>query len=161
MGAATEARGIAAAEPQLTGMATPSRRLSRTLESQSFRLGHLLVRIVVAPVKALRWGRQRVRAVAVRAYRLAQRRLPGRVVDPLQQAATRGQVATNTGLRTCARRLVNLAMENPEEAAKLAINVAGSCSRRRAAAASAWEIVGKNTVNTPVRLGKRKPMTPA
>ena len=75
-------------------LAAVERRLSRTLESQSFRLGHLLVRSVVAPVKALRWGRQRVRAVAVRAYRLAQRRLPGRVVDPLQQAATRGQVTT-------------------------------------------------------------------
>ena len=75
-------------------LAAVERRLSRTLESQSFRFGHLLVRIVVAPVKALRWGRQRVRAVAVWAYRLAQRRLPGRVVDPLQQAATRGQVAT-------------------------------------------------------------------
>ena len=75
-------------------MAAVERRLTRTLESQSFRLGHLLVRIAVSPVKALQWTRRRVRAVAVRAYRLAQRRLPAPVVESVQQVATRGQVAT-------------------------------------------------------------------
>ncbi len=75
-------------------MAAVERRLNRTLQSQSFRLGHLLVRIAVSPVKALRWIGRRARRVAVRIYRIGQRRLPGRVVEPVQQAATRGQMAT-------------------------------------------------------------------
>jgi len=75
-------------------LAAVERRLNRTLESQSFRLGHLLVRIAVSPVKALRWIRRGVRAVAVRLYRLAQRRLPAPVVEPVQQVATRGQLVT-------------------------------------------------------------------
>ena len=74
-------------------MAAVEKRLTRTLESQSFRLGHLLVRIAVAPVKAVRWVLRLVRRLLVRVYRLAQRVLPERVVEPLQQVATRGQVA--------------------------------------------------------------------
>ena len=70
------------------------KRLNRTLESQSFRLGHLLVRMAVAPVKALRWMGRATRWMLIVVYRLAQRVLPGQVVDPLQRAATRGQVTT-------------------------------------------------------------------
>ena len=75
-------------------LAAVEKRLTRTLESQSFRLGHLLVRIAVTPVKALRWMGRATRRMLVVVYRLAQRTLPGRVVDPLQRAATRGQVTT-------------------------------------------------------------------
>lgn len=75
-------------------MAAVEKRLTRTLESQSFRLGHLLVRIAVAPVRGVRWVLRRLRRLLVRTYRLAQRVLPGQLVDPLQQVATRGQVAT-------------------------------------------------------------------
>ena len=75
-------------------LAAVEKRLTRTLESQSFRLGHLLVRMAVAPVKAIRWMGRSTRRMLIVAYRLAQRILPGRVVYPLQRAATRGQVAT-------------------------------------------------------------------
>ena len=75
-------------------LAAVEKRLARTLESQSFRLGHLLVRIAVSPVKFFRWLGRVVRLILVWAYRLAQRTLPGPLVEPLQQAATRGQVAT-------------------------------------------------------------------
>ena len=75
-------------------LAAVEKRLARTLESQSFRLGHLLVRITVSPVKFFRWLGRVVRLILVWVYRLAQRTLPGPLVEPLQQAATRGQVAT-------------------------------------------------------------------
>ena len=75
-------------------LAAVEKRLARTLESQSFRLGHLLVRIAVSPVKFFRWLGRVVRLILVWAYRLAQRTLPGPLVEPLQQAATRGQAAT-------------------------------------------------------------------
>jgi len=75
-------------------MAAVEMRLDRTLRSQSFRLGHLLVRIAVAPVKALKWVARSVRRLLVRVYRLAQRTLPEPVVEPLQKVATSGQVAT-------------------------------------------------------------------
>jgi len=70
------------------------RRLSRTLESQSFRLGHLLVRTAVSPVKGARWLHRNVRTVLISGYRLGQRHLPRRLVEPVQQVATRGQAAT-------------------------------------------------------------------
>jgi len=89
-----EAERVAEVRVRTQELAAVERRLARTLESQSFRLGHLLIRISVSPVKALRWTRRHVRTVAVRGYRLAQRRLPGYVVDPVQRVATRGQLAT-------------------------------------------------------------------
>jgi len=75
-------------------LAAVEKRLTRTLESQSFRLGHLLVRMAVAPVKALRWMGRSTRRILIVVYRLAQRILPGPVVDPLQRVATRSQVTT-------------------------------------------------------------------
>ena len=75
-------------------LAAVEKRLTRTLERQSYRLGHLLVRMAVTPVKALSWIGRATRRMLVVVYRLAQRTLPGRVVDPLQRAATRGQVTT-------------------------------------------------------------------
>ena len=75
-------------------LAAVEKRLTRTLESQSFRLGHLLVRIAVSPVKFFRWLGRVVRQMLVWAYRLAQRTLPKSLAEPLQQAATRGQAAT-------------------------------------------------------------------
>ena len=75
-------------------LAAVEKRLARTLESQSFRLGHLLVRIAVSPVKFFRWLGRVVRQMLVWAYRLAQRTLPKSLAEPLQQAATRGQAAT-------------------------------------------------------------------
>ncbi|MEC9467901.1 MAG: hypothetical protein VX980_04985 [Actinomycetota bacterium] len=89
-----EAERVAEVRVRTQELAAVERRLARTLESQSFRLGHLLICIVVSPVKALRWTRRHVRTAAVRGYRLAQRRLPGYVVDPVQRVATRGQLAT-------------------------------------------------------------------
>ena len=86
-------------------LAAVEKRLTRTLESQSFRLGHLLVRMAVTPVKALSWMGRAPRRKLVVVYRLAQRTLPGRVVDPLQRAATRGQVTT-------ARRTEVLALQS-------------------------------------------------
>ena len=75
-------------------LAAVEKRLARTLESQSFRLGHLLVRIAVSPVKFFRWLGRVFRQMLVWAYRLAQRTLPKSLAEPLQQAATRGQAAT-------------------------------------------------------------------
>ena len=75
-------------------LAAVEKRLTRTLESQSFRLGHLLVCIAVSPVKFFRWLGRVVRQMLVWAYRLAQRTLPKSLAEPLQQAATRGQAAT-------------------------------------------------------------------
>lgn len=68
-------------------------RLARTLRSRSFRIGHLLVSVVVLPLKAARSLRRRFRVVALRFYRIAQRRFPSRLMDPVQGLATRGQVA--------------------------------------------------------------------
>ena len=67
-------------------LATVEKRLTRTLESQSFRLGHLLVRIAVSPVKFFRWLGRVVRQMLVWAYRLAQRTLPKSLAEPLQQS---------------------------------------------------------------------------
>jgi len=94
-------------------MAAVEMRLDRTLRSQSFRLGHLLVRIAVAPVKALKWVARSVRRLLVRVYRLAQRTLPEPVVEPLQKVATSGQVATVR--RQAARRyeVLDLAGDRP------------------------------------------------
>ena len=75
-------------------LAAVEKRLARTLESQSFRLGHLLVRMAVSPVKFFRWLDRVFRQMLVWAYRLAQRTLPKSLAEPLQQAATRGQAAT-------------------------------------------------------------------
>ena len=85
-----------AAESRLLAqeLAAVEKRLTRTLESQSFRLGHLLVRIAVSPVKFFRWLGRVFRQMLVWAYRLAQRTLPKSLAEPLQQAATRGQAAT-------------------------------------------------------------------
>lgn len=101
-------------------MAAVEMRLDRTLRSQSFRLGHLLVRIAVAPVKALKWVARSVRRLLVRVYRLAQRTLPEPVVEPLQKVATSGQVATvrrqaATVRRQAARRyeVLDLAGDRP------------------------------------------------
>ena len=69
-------------------------RLRRTLESQSFRIGHLVVRIAVSPVKAARWLWRLVRRVLVAAYRLGQRTLPAPVVEPIQQVAAKLEVAS-------------------------------------------------------------------
>ena len=46
-------------------LAAVEKRLTRTLESQSFRLGHLLVRMAVTPVKALRWMGRATRRMLV------------------------------------------------------------------------------------------------
>ncbi|MED5232947.1 MAG: hypothetical protein VYD15_04960 [Actinomycetota bacterium] len=75
-------------------LAAVEKRLTRTLESQSFRLGHLLVRIAVSPVKLPRRLGRVVRLMLVWVYRLAQRTLPRSLVEPLQQVATRGQTVT-------------------------------------------------------------------
>jgi hypothetical protein len=69
-------------------------RLRRTLESQSFRIGHLVVRIAVSPVKAARWSWRLVRRVLVAAYRLGQRTLPAPVVEPIQQVAAKLEVVS-------------------------------------------------------------------
>jgi hypothetical protein len=89
-----EAGHVAELRVRAQEMAAVEKRLTRTLESQSFRIGHLLVRVVVAPVKGVRWVLRLLRRLLVRIYRLAQRVLPDRVVEPLQQVATLGQVAT-------------------------------------------------------------------
>ena len=75
-------------------LAAVDRRLRRTLESQSFRIGHLVVRIAVSPVKAARWLWRLVRRVLVAAYRLGQRTLPAPVVEPIQQVAAKLEVAS-------------------------------------------------------------------
>ena len=75
-------------------LAAVDRRLRRTLESQSFRIGHLVVRIAVSPVKAARWSWRLVRPVLVAVYRLGQRTLPAPVVEPIQQVAARREVAS-------------------------------------------------------------------
>jgi hypothetical protein len=75
-------------------LAAVDRRLRRTLESQSFRIGHLVVRIAVSPVKAARWSWRLVRRVLVAAYRLGQRTLPAPVVEPIQQVAAKLEVAS-------------------------------------------------------------------
>ncbi|MDP6867319.1 MAG: hypothetical protein QF844_02340 [Acidimicrobiales bacterium] len=75
-------------------LAAVEKRLTRTLESQSFRLGHLLVRLTVAPVKATWWVGRATRRMLVAVYRLVQRIFPGRAVDRLQRVATRGQETT-------------------------------------------------------------------
>ena len=69
------------------------RRLRRTLESQSFRIGHLIVRIAVSPVKVARWSWRLARRVVVVAYRYGQRSLPAPVVEPIQQVAAKREVA--------------------------------------------------------------------
>ncbi len=89
-----EACHVAELRVRAQEMAAVEKRLTRTLESQSFRIGHLLVRVVVAPVKGVRWVLRLLRRLLVRIYRLAQRVLPERVVEPLQQVAIRRQVAT-------------------------------------------------------------------
>jgi len=75
-------------------LAAVDRRLRRTLESQSFRIGHLVVRIAVSPVKAARWSWRLVRRVLVAAYRLGQRTLPAPVVEPIQQVAAKLEVVS-------------------------------------------------------------------
>jgi hypothetical protein len=75
-------------------LAAVDRRLRRTLESQSFRIGHLVVRIAVSPVKAARWLWRLVRRVLVAAYRLGQRTLPAPVVEPIQQVAAKLEVVS-------------------------------------------------------------------
>ena len=75
-------------------LAAVDRRLRRTLESQSFRIGHLVVRIAVSPVKAARWSWRLVRRVLVAAYRLGQRTLPAPVVEPIQQGAAKLEVVS-------------------------------------------------------------------
>ena len=74
-------------------LAAVDRRLRRTLESQSFRIGHLVVRTAVSPVKAARWSWRLVRRVMVAAYRLGQRTLPAPLVEPIQQVAAKREVA--------------------------------------------------------------------
>ena len=74
-------------------LAAVDRRLRRTLESQSFRIGHLIVRIAVSPVKVARWSWRLARRVVVVAYRYGQRSLPAPVVEPLQQVAAKREVA--------------------------------------------------------------------
>ncbi len=69
------------------------RRLRRTLESQSFRIGHLIVRIAMSPVKVARWSWRLARRVVVVAYRYGQRSLPAPVVEPIQQVAAKREVA--------------------------------------------------------------------
>ena len=74
-------------------LAAVDRRLRRTLESQSFRIGHLIVRIAVSPVKVARWSWRLARRVVVVAYRYGQRNLPAPVVEPIQQVAAKREVA--------------------------------------------------------------------
>ena len=74
-------------------LAAADRRLRRTLESQSFRIGHLIVRIAVSPVKVARWSWRLARRVVVVAYRYGQRNLPAPVVEPIQQIAAKREVA--------------------------------------------------------------------
>ena len=74
-------------------LAAVDRRLRRTLESQSFRIGHLIVRIAVAPVKVARWSWRLARRVVVVTYRYGQRSLPAPVVEPIQQVAAKREVA--------------------------------------------------------------------
>ena len=74
-------------------LAAADRRLRRTLESQSFRIGHLIVRIAVSPVKVARWSWRLARRVVVVAYRYGQRSLPAPVVEPIQQVAAKREVA--------------------------------------------------------------------
>ena len=74
-------------------LAAVDRRLRRTLESQSFRIGHLIVRTAVSPVKAARWSWRLVRRVMVAAYRLGQRTLPAPLIEPIQQVAAKREVA--------------------------------------------------------------------
>jgi len=74
-------------------LAAVDRRLRRTLESQSFRIGHLIVRTAVSPVKAARWSWRLVRRGMVAAYRLGQRTLPAPLVEPIQQVAAKREVA--------------------------------------------------------------------
>ena len=74
-------------------LAAVDRRLRRTLESQSFRIGHLIVRTAVSPVKAARWSWRLVRRVMVAVYRLGQRTLPAPLVEPIQQVAAKREVA--------------------------------------------------------------------
>ena len=74
-------------------LAAVDRRLRRTLESQSFRIGHLIVRTAVSPVKAARWSWRLVRRVMVAAYRIGQRTLPAPLVEPIQQVAAKREVA--------------------------------------------------------------------
>ena len=74
-------------------LAAVDRRLRRTLESQSFRIGHLIVRIAVSPVKVARWSWRLARRVVVVAYRDGQRSLPAPVVEPIQQVAAKREVA--------------------------------------------------------------------
>ena len=74
-------------------LAAVDRRLRRTLESQSFRIGHLIVRIAVSPVKVARWSWRLARRVVVVAYRYGQRSLPAPVVEPIQQVAAKREVA--------------------------------------------------------------------
>ena len=74
-------------------LAAVDRRLRRTLESQSFRIGHLIVRTAVSPVQAARWSWRLVRRVMVAAYRLGQRTLPAPLVEPIQQVAAKREVA--------------------------------------------------------------------
>ena len=74
-------------------LAAVDRRLRRTLESQSFRIGHLVVRTAVSPVKAARWSWRLVRRVMVAAYRLGQRTLPAPLIEPIQQVAAKREVA--------------------------------------------------------------------
>ena len=74
-------------------LAAGDRRLRRTLESQSFRIGHLIVRIAVSPLKVARWSWRLARRVVVVTYRYGQRSLPAPVVEPLQQVAAKREVA--------------------------------------------------------------------
>ena len=74
-------------------LAAVDRRLRRTLESQSFRIGHLIVRIAVSPVKVARWSWRLARRVVVVTYRYGQRSLPAPVVEPIQQVAAKREVA--------------------------------------------------------------------
>ncbi len=74
-------------------LAAVDRRLRRTLESQSFRIGHLIVRIAVSPVKVARWSWRLARRVVVVAYRYGQRSLPAPVIEPIQQVAAKREVA--------------------------------------------------------------------
>ena len=52
---ADRSQGAAESRVLAQELAAVEKRLARTLESQSFRLGHLLVRIAVSPVKFFRW----------------------------------------------------------------------------------------------------------
>ena len=74
-------------------LAAVDRRLRRTLESQSFRIGHLIVRIAVSPVKVARWSWRLARRVVVVTYRYGQRSLPAPVIEPIQQVAAKREVA--------------------------------------------------------------------